>query len=117
MTSRPKPRSYRVPLAIGLTIGVAHLLWLFGQALFTDGRLADDWVETIPLLVIAGAPTLFGFIGIRSREALMAAACISFPMAFLSLSGALLPLIVPAVMYLLAWKTHPARHLERSAAG
>ena len=84
---------------IGLVLAGAHLALLAGVALFDDGRLSSDWVETVPWLVMAAMPAGLAGAGFRNPSALLAAAIISVPLSVMSLAGATLPLLVPAACY------------------
>lgn len=90
----------RVWTVLGLVLAFAHLSWLSGIALFDDGALSQDWVETLPWILIVAMPTLLAGVGLRNPRSLKWAAGVSFPLALISLAGATLPLVLPAVCYL-----------------
>lgn len=102
MTRMPSTRS-RAWLAIGLVLALVHLTVLSGIALFDNGRLSQDWLETVPWLVIVAMPAVLAGAGFRNPVSLPWAAGTSLPLAFLSLAGATLPLLLPAFFYLLAY--------------
>jgi len=99
-TSSAKSRGW---VLIGLALAAAHLIVLSGIALFNDGRLGADWLETLAWLAIVAMPGVIAGAGLRNPAALPWAAGISFPFALLSLAGATLPLILPAICYLLGY--------------
>ena len=102
----------RAWLAIGLVLAVVHLAALSGIALFDDGRLSEDWRETIPWLAIMALPAALAGVGFRVPAALPWAAGTSLPLALLSLAGATLPLLLPAVFYLLAYSAAARSPIE-----
>jgi hypothetical protein len=90
-------------VGFGLGFALLHLLLLCGVALFDDGQLAGDWVETLPWLAIVAMPAVIAAVGLHNASALPWAAGISLPLSLLSIAGATLPLILPAIFYLLAY--------------
>ena len=96
-------------VGIGLGLAAAHLAALTGIALFDNGRLVSDWLGTSVWLAIAALPAALAIVGLRNRGCLLAAAIISLPLALISLAGATLPLIFPALCYLAGYiASHPS---------
>jgi hypothetical protein len=95
---------------VGLVLAAAHLALLASVALFDDGRLAEDWVETVPYLLLAAMPAVLAAIGLRNPGALVAAALVSVPLSLISMAGATLPLIIPALCYVAAYITSADAH-------
>lgn len=101
MTLLPTTRS-RAWLMIGLALALVHLTVLCGIALFDKGAVADHWLETMPWLIIVAMPAVLAGAGFRNPASLPWTAGTSLPLAFLSLAGATLPLLLPALFYVLA---------------
>jgi hypothetical protein len=72
--------------------------FLAGQGLFTDGGLDPQWITALVFVLLATAPAAIVIVG-RNRSALIAAAVISVPLSVMSLAGATLPLLIPAILY------------------
>ena len=89
----------RALTSIGLALAATHLVLLAGIALFDDGRLSTRWPERIPWLVLVAFPGILGAMGLRNPSVLLPAALVSVPLSFISLAGATLPLLVPALFY------------------
>ena len=99
MAKRPT-RSGAAWTGVGLGLAATHLALLTGVALFDDGRLVSDWMGTSVWLLIVAMPAILAAIGLRNPSALVGAAVISLPIALISLAGATLPVIFPALCYL-----------------
>jgi hypothetical protein len=102
MSRVPTTRS-RAWLWIGLLLAIVHIVLLSGVAFFDDGHLSDDWIEKLPWVGLVVTPSVVACAGFRYPNALPWAAGISLPLAFLSLAGATLPLVLPATFYLLSY--------------
>jgi hypothetical protein len=71
---------------------------------------AEWWIGDLALAALVGAPAMLGLIGALGHESLLLpAGVLSVVLALTFLSGAGLPLIVPGVLYLIAF----ARRVER----
>lgn len=90
-------------VGFGLGFALLHLLLLFVVALFDEGHLAGDWVETLPWLAIVAIPAVLAAVGVHNPTTLPWATGITLPLSLLSLAGATLPLILPAIFYLLGY--------------
>jgi hypothetical protein len=98
MMSRVRGR--HVPLtAVGLGLGGAMALVLGVMAMAGDDRP----IESLPFVALVSLPVVLAAIGLRRPPALVAAGALSLPLSLLSLAGATLPLIVPGVLYLVAY--------------
>jgi hypothetical protein len=95
----------KVPLAsVGIALGLGWAVTLGFIALTDGGKLTSDWIESVPWVVIAALPAILAIRGLRGpRDALLTAGVISVPIAFISLAGATLPLLIPAAFYFLAF--------------
>ncbi len=78
---------------------------------------AEWWIGDLALAALVGAPALLGFMGSRGRETLLLpAGVLSVVLALTFLSGAGLPLIVPGVLYLIAFARRSDRRTSTAAA-
>lgn len=59
----------------------------------------------VPVVVVVWLPAILGALGLRHPTVLLAAGTACFPLSLLSLAGATLPLLVPAVLYLFAYRS------------
>ncbi len=109
----PTSRSRRWAI-VGLCIALLHLGWLGAIGLFDGGRLADEWQGTLAALGVIAFPAVVAWLGLRWPGLLLAAGLISLPLAFVSLAGATLPLIVPAICYLVAYGLPPRPDGQRT---
>lgn len=92
------PRTH-VLVWIGITLGVAWTLFLGGLGLFSNGALDRQWRTALVFVLLAGLPALVAFVGRGRPNVLLTAALISLPLSLMSLAGAALPLLVPAIFY------------------
>ena len=102
-TARLPSRAGRIWTGVGLLLCVAHLAFLTGVSVFDRGRLAADWPEALPWLLVAAAPLVLGLIGLRRPGTLLWAGAITFPLALTSLAGAMLPIVLPGICFLVAY--------------
>ena len=101
--TRRSTRASKVWATVGLAIAVVHLATLTGISLFDDGSLSPLWLERLPWLLFAAAPAAIAVGGLRHPPALATAAVVSLPLSLMSLAGATLPLLLPAVCYALGY--------------
>lgn len=95
---------------IGITLGVGWTIFLAGLGLFTDGSLDPQWRTALIFVLLAGLPACVAFLGRRKPNLLLTAALISIPLSLMSIAGATLPLLVPAIFYFAAaWITQGSR--------
>jgi hypothetical protein len=87
----------------GLFLATLHLGLLCSVSLFDAGRVVADWPERVPWLVLVAIPAALAIAGLRNPSYLRAAAIISVPLSVISLAGATLPLIIPALCYVVAY--------------
>lgn len=102
MPRNPTPRG-KAWTWVGLALAAGHLTWLSTIGLVDHGQLAADRLETLPWLLLVAVPGVLGAVGLRKPDALKWAAAVSFPLALVSLGGATLPLILPAMFYVVAY--------------
>lgn len=77
---------------------------------------AEWWIGDVALAALVGAPAMLGLIGARGRDTLLLpAGVLSIVLALTFLSGAGLPLIVPGVLYLIAFSRRAERRVSGSA--
>ena len=89
-------------------VGVGmHLVWtlfLAGLGLFSEGALDPQWRTALFFVALAGSPAAVAIFGLRGRPALiLTAGIICLPLSFISLAGATLPLLLPGLLYLIAY--------------
>ncbi|MGH2760723.1 MAG: hypothetical protein ACRDKJ_14325, partial [Actinomycetota bacterium] len=90
---------------MALALGVIRL---FGE--MAPVHAAEWWIGDLALAGLVAAPAVLGLLGAFGREMLLLPAGVtSVALSLTFLSGAGLPLIVPAVLYLIAF----ARRVER----
>jgi hypothetical protein len=104
MTRRPTTASRGWTIA-GLLLATIHLGLLCSVSLFDAGRVVADWPERVPWLVYVAIPAVFAGAGLRNPSALRVAGIISIPLSVISLAGATLPLLLPALCYAIAYGT------------
>lgn len=107
LIQRDRPTTRMQPHAIGWAGVGAHALWtmfLAGLGLLSDGSLDPQWPTALLFVSLAGLPMVLAVLGLKNRPALLLTAGIAcIPLSFISLAGATLPLLVPAVLYLIAY--------------
>jgi hypothetical protein len=64
---------------------------------------SDHPIRSLPFVALVSLPVALGTIGLRRPTALLAAGALSMPLSLLSLAGATLPLLIPGVLYLVAY--------------
>ena len=95
---------------IGITLGLGWTLFLAGLGLFSDGSLDPQWKTALIFVLLAGLPAFIAFVGRNKPNVLLTAALISLPLSLMSLAGAALPLLIPAIFYFsAAWITRGQR--------
>ncbi len=99
------PRNHTATLGwTGVAVHAAWTLFLAGQGLFSDGTLDPQWRTALVFVCLAALPGAFAVVGLRGRPALvLTAGIMCIPLAFISLAGATLPLLLPAAVYLMAY--------------
>lgn len=101
----PRERSKATTVGwIGVTLHGAWTLFLAGQGLFSGGTLDPQWRTALIIVCLAALPGALAVLGLRGRPALvLTAGILCVPLSFLSLAGATLPLLLPGVLYLMAY--------------
>ena len=84
---------------IGITLGLGWTLFLAGLGLFSDGSLDPQWKTALIFVLLAASPSVVALIGRDRPGGLLAAGLISAPLSLMSLAGATLPLLIPAIFY------------------
>lgn len=98
-TSTERTQGVQLLTWVGITLGVGWTLFLAGLGLFSDGSLDPQWKTALVFVLIAGLPALIAFVGRHKPGVLLTAALISLPLSLMSLAGAALPLLIPAIFY------------------
>jgi hypothetical protein len=76
---------------------------LAGIAFFNSGSVDPAWATRVPWIALIAAPAFLAGAGLLGSPGyLLAAGILCVPLSFISLAGATLPLLVPAVLFLLA---------------
>lgn len=89
---------------VGVGMHIAWTLFLAGLGLFSDGALDPQWRSALIFVALAGSPAVVAIFGLQGRPALiLTAGIMCLPLSFISLAGATLPLLVPGVLYLIAY--------------
>jgi hypothetical protein len=93
-----------IGLAMAVALGVIRFVGAKGPV-----RAAEWWIGDLGLAAIVAAPALLALVAVFGRPALFVpAAVISIALSITFLSGAGVPLIIPGVLYLLAFARRPA---------
>ncbi|HET7482345.1 MAG TPA: hypothetical protein VFK89_05730 [Actinomycetota bacterium] len=101
--STPRATARRLPASgwIGVGLGLAWCCFLAGLGLFSDGRLDAQWPYALAFVLVAASPAVL-VAASRNRAGLIVATVSTLPIAMLSLAGATLPLLIPALFYIAA---------------
>ena len=93
---------------IGVGLHGAWTLFLSVLGLFSDGSLDPQWSTALVFVLLVGAPVAVAIFGLRGRPALLlTAGVICVPLSFISLAGATIPLLLPALFYMGAYMRTP----------
>lgn len=98
--------SDHAPMTItGVFIGTLISLAVGSIPLFDrEGLSLDaDWLRGLALVAILMVPAVLAMIGLRRPAALLVAGIVSLPMPMMSFSFLLFPMLIPAVLYLVAY--------------
>ena len=102
MTEIPK---YRRTAIIGIAINTVIALGVGSIPLLDRGgpSLDEDWLRGLGLIGILLIPPVLAAVGLRWPGALLPAGVVSIPMCLMSFSFILFPLLIPAMLYLVAY--------------
>ena len=95
-----RPRVF--PAVVGLALNLALVALLFGICAFDSGRgLRPDWASCVFWCGVVAMPGVLVAIGLakQNRDPVIAGAVIALPIALISLAGATLPILIPAIAY------------------
>ena len=104
MSKRPP-----MPAVIGVVLGAAIAVALSVLVVANSDPVVEGPMTYLPVVAAVMLPAVLGAIGLRRPAALLAAGTISLPLSMLSLAGATLPLLIPAVFYFVGYDSAAGR--------
>lgn len=89
---------------IGVVLNATWSLVLAGLGLFNQGSLDPQWRTALLFVALTAVPLSLAGLGLRGRpRLLLAAGIVCVPLSLMSLAGATLPLLLPALCYFTAY--------------
>lgn len=99
----PRPLSARTLGMLGVTLNATWASALAALGLFSDGSLDPQWRTALIFVALVASPAAVALAGLKRPALLLAAGILCFPLGFISLAGAALPLFIPGALYLIAY--------------